>query len=266
MLDERSAIPALRRGEIDLLIVAPRFQWWDERAAIEEITAEATRAEIAVLALVPAGDSDALRLAFDIGVADCAAHPVDADEAAVRVAALLHRKTTADRLRAEAAAVRRLALTDPVTGLWNRHYLDTELAARIEAALAAARPLSVLMIDIDRFKLINDRHGHTIGDQVLHAVAARLAGGIRGNDILARFGGDELVIVMPDTDIVAAAIVAERLRQRVADAPTVPFQITISVGVAELGFDEPSSSVLARADKALYQAKIAGRNQVAAAS
>ncbi len=267
LLDERSAVAAVRDGVLDVLVVSPRHDWWAELDSLTSLQGEAARAHLSVLALVPRADAAALALAFARGVADCAAYPVDAEEVAIRVTALLCRQNAADALRAEATAVRRLALTDPVTGLWNRHYLDTELAVKIEAAITAARPLSVLMIDIDRFKPINDRHGHAIGDKVLRAVATRLGAGIRGDDILARFGGDELVLVMPGTGIEGAAVVAERLRCVVANGTTeVPFGITISIGVAELAFDEPAAALLGRADTALYQAKVAGRNRVAAAS
>jgi two-component system cell cycle response regulator len=266
MLDERSAIAAVRTGTVDLLIVAPRSDWWAEVAGVADLEAEAKRAQVTVLAMVPRGDSAALAAAFDSGVADCVAYPFDADEVVVRVRTLLRRKAAAERRRADAAEVRRLALTDPVTGLWNRHHLDADLAVKIARAQATARPLSLLMIDIDRFKPINDRHGHAIGDKVLRSVAARLAGGIRSGDTLARFGGDELALVMPDTALAVAAGVAERLRGLVADNIEVPFAVTVSIGVAELAFDEPAELLLIRADRALYAAKFDGRNCIAAAS
>ena len=266
MLDERSAIGAVRDGLVDVLIIAPRSDWWAEINAVVDLRIEAERQHVTVLAMVPAGDAIALTMAFDSGVADCVAYPFDAHEVAVRVRALLRRKHVADRRRADSAEVRRLALTDPVTGLWNRHYLDSDLAAKISRAHATARPLSLMMIDIDRFKPINDRHGHAIGDRVLRSIATRLAGGIRSADTLARFGGDELALVMPDTALATAAGVAERLRALVAEGIEVPFAVTISIGVAELAFDEPAEMLLTRADKALYAAKFDGRNRVAAAS
>ncbi len=267
MLDERSAVAATRNGAIDLLIVAPRHDWWAERPGVADLAVAAADERLSVLAMVPSGDAVALAHAFDSGVADCVAYPFDRDEVAIRVRTLLRRKAAADRQRLAAAEVRRLALTDPVTGLWNRHHLDTELTARIDAAAAGGRPLALLMIDIDRFKPINDRHGHAIGDRVLRAVATRLANGIRSGDTLARFGGDELALIMPETPLAVAAGVAERLRALVADGTTeVPFAVTISIGVAELEAGETASTLLARSDKALYAAKVDGRNRVAAVS
>lgn len=267
MLDERSAIAAIRDGRIDLLLLSPRSDWWAEIGGVADLQVEAVRGHVTTLALVPRGDAAALAHAFDSGVADCAGYPLDAAEVAVRVRALLRRKHIADRLRADAAEVRRLAVTCPVTGLWNRHHLDTDLAAKIGAATAGAVPLSLMMIDIDRFKPINDRHGHAIGDKVLRAVAMRLGAGIRARDTLARFGGDELALVMPETGLETACLVAERLRALVADGTTeVPFTVTISIGVAELRYDESATELLTRADAALYAAKVDGRNRVAAAA
>ena len=266
MLDERSAIAAVRDDAVDLLILAPRHDWWSEVAVLADLQGEAGRAHTMVLVMVPRGDSAALAHAFDAGVADCVAYPFDTDEVAVRARALLRRKAVADRRRAASADIRRLALTDPVTGLWNRHHLDGDLAAKIAHAEATASPLSLLMIDIDGFKPINDRHGHTIGDRVLRSVALRLSGGIRSGDTLARFGGDELVLIMPNTGLAVASGVAERLRLLVAEGIEVPFAVTISIGVAELRFDEPAEMLLARADRALYAAKFEGRNRIAAAS
>lgn len=266
MLDERNAFAAIREGRIKMLILSPRNDWWAEFESFPDYQVEAQRAGVVMLAMVPRGDAAALAAAFDRGVADCAAYPFDAAEVVVRVRALLRRQAAADRRRADAAAVRQMALTDPVTGLWNRHYLDTELPKNIAVASASARPLSLMMIDIDRFKPINDRHGHAIGDKVLRSVATRLAGGIRSGDTLARYGGDELALIMPDTGLAVATGVAERLRSLIADGIEVPFSVTISIGVAELAFDEPAEMLITRADKALYAAKLDGRDRVAAAS
>lgn len=266
LLDESSAIAAARAGELDLLIVSPRVDWWTEAAGIAAFKAELIRLRLVVLAMVPQHDAGALAFAFDSNVADFTAYPFDPAEVAVRVRILLRRKAAADRLRRETEYVRRIALTDPVTGLWNRHYLDKSLAREIEAADGASRPLSLLMIDIDRFKPINDRFGHAIGDKVLRAVALRLTSGIRGNDTLARFGGDEIALIMPDTALAVAHAVAERLCELVADGTTeVPFAVTVSIGVAELEPNGTAMSLLAYADKALYAAKRSGRNAVAAA-
>ena len=253
--------------EFDMLVVAPTGTLNADDATFDLVHTAMARHPVPVFALLARGDMLAMSRAFDNGAADCAGYPIDPDEVRIRVGALLRRKKIDDRLRADAAEVRRIAHTDPVTGLWNRHYLDADLTAKIARAVALARPLSLLMIDIDRFKPINDRHGHAVGDKVLHAVATRLSGGIRVIDTLARFGGDEIALVMPDTTMDTASAVAERLRALVAEGTTeVPFGVTISIGVAELNLNEPANSLLAKADGALYSAKLNGRNRVAEAS
>ena len=123
------------------------------------------------------------------------------------------------------------------------------------------------MIDIDIFKNINDSYGHHTGDQVIRDVAKRLAGSLREVDILGRFGGDEFNVLLPETDLFTASIVAERLRVSVQDAPilieTVPIKVTISIGVAKAAADMPNlDTLIGRADKALYLAKQRGRNRV----
>lgn len=266
-LADAPLVMAAGADDLSLLVVAPTDAPDTDGSAFAAINAVMALHPVPVFALFARGDAAAMARAFDNGAADCGGYPIDPDEVRIRIRALLRRKEVDDRLRADAAEVRRIAHTDPVTGLWNRHYLDTDLSAQIARAVASTRPLSLLMIDIDRFKPINDRHGHAIGDKVLRAVATRLAGGIRSIDTLARFGGDELVLLMPDTAIDTASAVAERLRALVAEGTTeVPFGVTISIGVAELNLDEPATSLLAKADAALYCAKLDGRNRVAAAS
>jgi len=266
-LGPADAAAALHAGDFALIVLAPDGDWWRQQPSMAALYAEAARHSLAVLALVPCGDPAALAHAFESGVADCAYYPIDCDEVRTRVRALLRRKLTVDRLRTEAADARRLAHTDPVTGLWNRHYLNTELAAAIVRAQTLLLPLALLMIDIDAFKPVNDRHGHAAGDRVLKAIGARLSGSIRGIDTLARFGGDELVVVMPDIGIGAACQVAERLRGLIADTPIIlTLPITVSIGVAELAENDDPATLLARADVALYAAKLAGRNRVAEAA
>ena len=163
-----------------------------------------------------------------------------------------------------------IADTDQLTGLANRRHLLDAAAQLATQAAVRGRPITVAMVDVDNFKVINDTHGHALGDEVLVALAGRLQHAVREGDLLARYGGEEFTIVMPDTDLGGAFAVVDRLRSRVAETPIRTtgglIQISLSAGVAELSSDVPDfDSLLHEADKALYRAKDLGRNCVVAA-
>lgn len=166
--------------------------------------------------------------------------------------------------------LRRQAETDPLTRVYNRRYLDRRLNEEIGRAQRYGNPLSVLVIDLDHFKDVNDRYGHQIGDVVLARVGAALADQIRHTDFVARFGGEEFVVVAPETDIDGATDLGERLRLAVEDLriarPSLDdhLGVTVSVGVARLDPDRPTpKALLSSADQCLYRAKRLGRNRVA---
>lgn len=261
-----AARAAVRAGDIDLLVVGPERRRLRGIARVAEaLRAEPNRRDVLMLALIARDDPAALAVAFDSGVADCAAYPIDAHELGARVRALQRRRQTDDRLRADVDEAQRLVRTDPVTGLSSRRHLDAELASALLLARTAALPLAVLMIDIDGFKSINDRWGHAAGDQMLHAVGARLAANIRAVDTLARYGGDELVVVMPGVAADAGRRIAERLRRAIAGTPITTSSATVSIGLATMVAGDDAAALLKRADAALYAAKLGGRNRVAAA-
>jgi diguanylate cyclase (GGDEF)-like protein len=162
-----------------------------------------------------------------------------------------------------------LARTDALTGLPNRRALEDELSRAVARAARGGEPLAALVLDVDRFKLVNDGHGHAAGDAVLAAVAARAAGALRAGDLLARIGGEEFAAVLPGADLPRAAEAAERIREAVAAEPIaaggLSLAITVSVGCAALAAGEADGrALLARADERLYEAKRTGRNRVSA--
>jgi diguanylate cyclase (GGDEF)-like protein len=165
----------------------------------------------------------------------------------------------------EEARLREQALRDPLTGLFNRRHF---LAAGEQAAARGARRLSLAMLDIDHFKRINDRYGHSTGDQVLTLFAGTCEGGLRARDLLARYGGEEFVVLFLDTDSAVARSVCERVR-RAVEHLTFPTpdggtdRFTLSIGVVERQHGESLASLVRRADARLYEAKAAGRNQLA---
>lgn len=167
----------------------------------------------------------------------------------------------------ENVRLHRVAVTDPLTGAYNREFLVQRLPAEIEAAIERDRSLSVAMVDVDHFKAVNDQYGHGVGDVVLAEVARRLRGAIRGGDILVRYGGEEFLVVLPKADAGRAWEVGERMRQRVCErsfdvGDGVALMLRVSVGVAQWRTDETMPDLIERADTALYGAKDRGRNRV----
>ena len=190
---------------------------------------------------------------------------------ALRIQTQLARKRQSDRLRSSLADGLRLAMVDPLTGLHNRRYALPHLARMADRARQSGRQFAVLVIDLDRFKGVNDSFGHAAGDAVLVAVADRLRTNLRAVDMVARIGGEEFLVALPDTTLEAARATAERLRQTVGEQPIrvpggVAVSVTMSIGLTlGGGLDEASAPVdalIARADKALLAAKAEGRNQV----
>lgn len=171
----------------------------------------------------------------------------------------------ADYYRSEAKmeAIRQVAATDPLTRLLNRRALTERLIANQSLVQRGTQPMSVILIDVDHFKQINDQGGHLLGDQVLVDLAERLQRELRAADSLGRWGGEEFLVLAPATRLDAAAELAERIRRAAAETPNVlQRNITLSLGVAECRHGEPLDDLIARADRALYAAKLAGRNRV----
>jgi len=158
------------------------------------------------------------------------------------------------------------AVTDPLTGAGNRAGLDSALEREMALARRYQQPLALLIIDIDRFKSINDNHGHSAGDAVLRDVVHRFSEAHRNTDLCFRYGGEEFVILLNRTDHSGALTIADRIRSRVADEPfhysEQPLRITVSVGVSEFGPSDTTDALFTRADKALYEIKQQGGNQV----
>jgi diguanylate cyclase (GGDEF)-like protein len=198
-----------------------------------------------------------------------------ADQAALALAAVERRRLEEERarVRAELMRTRELALQDELTGLANRRALEQMLANEVERSQRHARPLAILMADIDRFKSINDTYGHRAGDEVLRELARLLAEKLRSIDRAARYGGEEFFVLMPDTPVDEARRVAERFRSAVEehtfvvdpedDEPPIGLRLTVSIGVSGLPENaETLEGLVEVADRALYEAKRRGRNRV----
>ncbi len=239
---------------------------------IAELQTRVATRHAAQLAIVPIGQDDMAAMALDLGADDVVFDNVCANELRLRTNALMARKALRDQMRNTVRDGLNAAVTDPLTGLHNRRYADMHLQQIAKQAHTTGHNYAIMLIDIDHFKTINDTHGHAAGDMVLKAISSRMRANLRAIDLLARIGGEEFLIVMPDTSVDLARLAADRLRRLVNDAPFEiakgkhPLPVTVSVGVAVETGDAATSStaaeLIARADAALYRAKSAGRNMV----
>lgn len=225
-----------------------------------------------ILITLDDGDNERLAKALDLGVNDYLVRPVNRDELIARARTQIRRKQIEDDLRRQYEQSLTAAVTDSLTGLYNRRYLETHFEEVMRDLSGPAKPISILIMDVDHFKNVNDVHGHAAGDLVLKGLAHRVMGGIRGFDTAIRLGGEEFVVLMPNVDNRAATGAANRLRSMVEEQPFDiaengdPLSITISIGVATCIAGEVSlEEQLERADRALYAAKNGGRNRVESA-
>lgn len=269
--DGHAAVARASKGEFDLIMVSLTLKGIDGLRLCSQLRAAGETRNIALLITIKDTGTDQLVRALEMGVVDYLAKPIDPAELVARVWTRIKRKRYQDRLRASYQMSIAMAVTDSLTGLHNRRYLVSHLDNLVARANGGGKPVSLMMLDIDHFKQVNDTHGHAAGDEVLRLFADRLRLGLRGIDLAARYGGEEFVVAMPDTDGETAQMVADRLRRYVADEPfpaqdgAVQLPVTVSIGVtASVGSADTSAGMLARADKALYAAKHGGRDQVVA--
>lgn len=256
-------------GPPDLAVVSVTAKSFDGFRVIARMrSGEATR-HLPVLAVVDPDDRARTLRALELGAHDVIVRPIDEDEIVARARTLMRRKRYIDALRQRLDHSLELAITDQLTNLYNRRFINAQLGPLVQRAQCGGEPVSVMAIDLDHFKQCNDAWGHDVGDAVLREFAVRLASNVRPSDFACRMGGEEFVVIMPRTAGDIACLAAERLRRQVCaspfDAPGIshPLAIAVSIGVA--CSDRPgdtTETVLKRADEALYEAKRAGRNRV----
>lgn len=276
-VDNRAdAIAAGMSAPKDLFIVANRLDSYDGLRLCSELRAQPETRRSSLICTVDDGAFDTIALALDLGANDYIMRPVDENELVARTRAQLMRKNYADRLRADVDDSLRLAVTDSLTGLYNRRYADQHLGqlTRRRKPDGAPSPVTAILVDLDHFKSVNDTYGHPAGDAVLVELADRMRNVLRSFDLCARFGGEEFLVIMPETDEREGRRAAERIREEIAKAPfEIPslgaagLPVTASLGVADSlgGQGCDAVTLIERADRALYASKHRGRDRVTTA-
>jgi two-component system cell cycle response regulator len=259
------------KGGLDLMIVNLQAAEFDGLRLIAQARSTEAARRTPVLAVVDPIDRPRMVKALELGANDILMRPVDVEELQARARTLIRRKRYADFLRQKLDYSLEMAVTDALTGLHNRRYMAGQLQALVGRAAQGGETVSILVLDIDHFKAVNDGFGHDAGDEVLREFAVRVATNVRAVDLPCRMGGEEFVVVMPGAPIEAAVRVADRIRRDVAEVPfrvldgEAALDVTVSIGVATVaGPDDTPEALLKRADDGVYEAKARGRDQVVA--
>ncbi len=261
----------------DVIILDVMMPILDGLQACRMLKEDSRTRDIPVIFLSALDDTDSKVNGLALGANDYISKPFRAEEliARVQVAYRLKRERDQLRLSAEEArmraeAARERSMSDALTGLLNRYGLQRSLRRNLSEARRYDRPLSCLMIDLDHFKTVNDTYGHGAGDAALMQVARVLTEAVRGSDVVCRYGGEEFLILTPDTPLEGAFALGEKIRAaasaRVFGDGERVFPLTLSAGVAQLRETESAHDMIARADEALYDAKESGRNRVESAN
>lgn len=264
----QSALGQALAEEFDLVILSLTLIEEDGLRLCSQLRSHERTRQVPVLLLADDGDIVRVAKGLEVGANDYLVKPIDRNELLARSRIQIRRKRYQERLRTNYELSLSMALTDSLTGVFNRRYMDAHLPRLTQRNQANQKPLAALMLDIDNFKQVNDTYGHSVGDEVLVQLASRVSQNLRNVDLVARMGGEEFLVVMPDADLQIATSVAERLRRLIADTPftisvapgTLP--VTASLGVAVFEPGSGPEMLLRRADSALYLAKGSGRNRV----
>ena len=262
--DAAAGLALCREQVPDVVLADAGLRLPDGGALLDAVKRDIDLFRIAVVMVTGELDPEAVASALRRGAQDILREPVDPAELMARVQAAARTKTLQEELTEQSRRLESLIFGDELTGAFNRRFLLTQLAALVSGARRHDRPLSIVMLDIDHFKAINDEHGHAAGDAVIAAVAHTMRDRLRQEDWVGRLGGEEFLALLPDDTGLGAETVAEGLRTAIEHMGVRVgeeiLRITVSVGWATLEPDEDPDSLLRRADDALYEAKRAGRN------
>lgn len=262
------AIKKTNEQSYDLLVISLNLENEDGVKLCSHLRSNEKTRNTPILMIGGEDDLEKIARGLEIGAHDYIVRPVDRNELIARMVTQVKRKRFQERLRSSYEVSLSMALTDTLTGLYNRRYFEVHLQKLLENSKESGKPLAVVYTDIDHFKNVNDTYGHTVGDEVLQVFSKRLTEKLRSFDLVARLGGEEFVAVLPDTDEKTAHLIAERLRRAIAEetfntSHEKPLEITTSIGGVIV--EDPNQTItqlLERADAQLYEAKHNGRNTV----
>jgi two-component system, cell cycle response regulator len=266
--DPGEALRTVRDETIDLMTVSLGCGAFDGLRLSSQARSQERTRNLPILLIADPEDRSKVLRGLELDVNDYLTRPIDRNELLARVRTNIRQKRYADRLRQSVRQSIEMALYDPLTGLNNRRSLERRLPSMIETARQRGAALTMMILDIDHFKRVNDTYGHHVGDLVLKGFAAQLQEIVRSGDLLCRLGGEEFVVAMPGVDGTQAARIAERARgtaesrEFVIDGAAGAVSITVSIGLAEWREKWDAAELYRRADRALYHSKSAGRNRV----
>ncbi len=266
--DEASLRAMIANNDYDAFLLDDRKGGTDALRLCAVLRTQPETRQATILVLIDEERRDRANVALEIGANDFVVRPVDPAELTARMRSQLRRKRFSDRLRANMRDSMVMAVTDHMTGVYNRRYATTHLGSLITRCQGSGEPLAAMILDLDRFKSVNDTWGHAAGDMVIKEFAQRLVQNCRPADLVARMGGEEFLVVMPNVSAAQASEAAERIRRSVAAPAFVisedgrELAVTVSIGLAMLLPGENADAVIHRADMALYDSKHEGRNRV----
>ena len=271
VLEASDGETALRMAQDEIpsvLLMAREMEGLDGMTVLDALRADTRTTDMPIVFVTGHTDARDLAEGLERGAHDYVRKPVDPVELVARIRTALRLRALHDELARRNAELEQLARTDVLTGLANRRHADDVLRATIASSRRHNRAMSAVLVDIDRFKSVNDGHGHAAGDAVLREVAVRLIAGLREEDVAARWGGEEFLLLLPDSP--DATVVCERLRASIADRPInvhglLELRVSASFGWAPWTGEETGEALVGRADVALYAAKAEGRNCVVGA-
>lgn len=263
------AMSKVGQSEYDLIAVSLNLKNEDGLRLCSHLRSSEKTRSVPILMVANEDDMSRIAHGLEIGAHDYILRPVDRNELIARVRTQVRRKRFQERLRSNFELSLSMALTDPLTGLYNRRYFEVHLQKLLDKNAVSKKSMAILMLDVDHFRTFNNTYGHAVGDVVLKTFSTRILDSLRSFDLVARLGGEEFVVILPDVSTEMAYFISERLRRSISD---VPFECNVEGGIVKVttsiggaiieGGTSTMEQVLKRADDCLYAAKEGGRNQV----